>query len=95
MLILFVFHNCMQLESIVSLSPFHTVLRGEAKERGKEGMSQFAFTISGVPVKFYKSKKNGMSWDASSGAEAHHQAKMRLARELVNLVSALHTIPRS
>ena len=36
MLILFVFHNCMQLESIVSLSPFHTVLRGEAKERAKE-----------------------------------------------------------
>lgn len=26
----------MQLESIVSLSPFHTVLRGEAKERAKE-----------------------------------------------------------
>ena len=71
MLILFVFHNCMQLESIVSLSPFHTVLRGEAKERAKEGLSQFAFKISGVLVKFYKSKKNGMSWDASSGTDAY------------------------
>ena len=57
----------MQLESIVSLSLFHTVLRGEATERAKEGMSQLTLKKSGVPVKFYKSKKNGMLWDASSG----------------------------
>lgn len=43
-----IFDNCMQLDSIVFNSYFHTALRVEAKERAKEGTSQLAFKISKV-----------------------------------------------